>query len=57
MPNANKGKHIVFDSDDEDNNDSENTAPQKASLFDEDSDEDDGSGSEVKQDLREKVKT
>ncbi|KAF4094009.1 hypothetical protein AMELA_G00007890 [Ameiurus melas] len=46
LPNANKGKHIVFDSDDEDNNDSKNAAPQKASLFDEDSDDDDGSGSE-----------
>ncbi|MCJ8744485.1 hypothetical protein PDJAM_G00119320 [Pangasius djambal] len=54
LPNANKGKHIVFDSDDEVNNDSENTTPQKVSLFEEDSDEDDGPGSEEKQDLREK---
>ncbi|KAB5537087.1 hypothetical protein PHYPO_G00114800 [Pangasianodon hypophthalmus] len=54
LPNANKGKHIVFDSDDEVNNDSEDTAPQKVSLFDEDSDEDDGLGSEEKQDHREK---
>lgn len=44
LPNANKGKHIVFDSDDEINNDSKNPTPQKANLFDEDSDED-GSGS------------
>lgn len=55
LPNANKGKHVVFDSDDEVNNDSENTTPQKANLFDEDSDEDEGSGSEEKQILREKV--
>lgn len=52
MPNANKGKHTVFDSDDEGNSDRENTTTQKVSLFDEDSDEVDGSGSEEKQDLR-----
>lgn len=54
LPNANKGKHIVFDSDDEGNSDRENTTTQKVSLFDEDSDEVDGSGSEEKQDLRNK---
>lgn len=54
MPDANKGKHIVFDSDDEVDNDSENTAPQKANLFDEDSD--DESGSEGKKAEGEKVK-
>ncbi|XP_046731565.1 nucleolar protein 8 [Silurus meridionalis] len=53
LPNANKGKHIVFDSDDEVSNDRENTTQQKASLFDEESD-DDASGSEEKQDLKEK---
>ncbi|KAF5908778.1 nucleolar protein 8, partial [Clarias magur] len=57
LPNANKGKHIVFDSDDDITNDTENTAPQKASLFREDSDEDDGFGSEGKQAVKEKVKS
>lgn len=52
LPDANKGKHIVFESDDEVNHDGEKTTPQKASFFD----EDDGSGSEEKQDFREKVK-
>ncbi|XP_053339462.1 nucleolar protein 8 [Clarias gariepinus] len=54
LPNANKGKHIVFDSDEDVTNDTENTAPQKASLFGEDPDEDDGFGSEEKQALKEK---
>ncbi|TSM44106.1 Nucleolar protein 8 [Bagarius yarrelli] len=44
LPNANRGKHIVFDSDDEVNNDSDNTKLQKVNIFDEDSDEDDESG-------------
>ncbi|KAK3536211.1 hypothetical protein QTP86_000192 [Hemibagrus guttatus] len=52
LPNASKGKHIVFDSDDEVNNESENPPSQKANLFDEDSDE--GSGSEEKQILGER---
>ncbi|KAL6464826.1 hypothetical protein MHYP_G00271430 [Metynnis hypsauchen] len=51
-PNANKGKHIVFDSDDED----ETPAPQKKTLFEEatDSDEEDRSGAVERQCLKEK---
>ncbi|XP_036415484.1 LOW QUALITY PROTEIN: nucleolar protein 8 [Colossoma macropomum] len=53
VPNANKGKHIVFDSDDEDD---ETPAPQKKTLFEEatDSDEEDGSGAVETQHLKEK---
>ena len=54
IPNANKGKHIVFNSDDEDD---ETPAPQKKTLFEEatDSDEGDGSGAVERQHLKEKV--
>lgn len=56
LTHVNKGKHIVFDSDDEINNDSENTTSRKANLFDEGSDDEDGAVSEAKQVLGEKVK-
>ncbi|GAA6107958.1 nucleolar protein 8 [Tachysurus ichikawai] len=54
LTHVNKGKHIVFDSDDEINNDSENTTSRKANLFDEGSDDEDGAVSEAKQVLGEK---
>ncbi|XP_026871087.2 nucleolar protein 8 [Electrophorus electricus] len=55
-PNANKGKHIVFDSDEEVNDDKENPTVQKKSLFEESSlsDVEDGSGAQGKKGIKEK---
>ncbi|XP_062842921.1 nucleolar protein 8 [Trichomycterus rosablanca] len=41
LPNVNKGKHIVFESDDDDDSVCEAQADQKQSLFDEECDDDD----------------
>uniref|UniRef100_A0A8B9R2W9 Nucleolar protein 8 n=1 Tax=Astyanax mexicanus TaxID=7994 RepID=A0A8B9R2W9_ASTMX len=54
-PKANKGKHIVFDSDDEVSDDGETATPQiKKSLFADESDDEGGDGSVEKGSLKQK---